>query len=137
MFKLTKGINTYLSPHFSSKEFDCKCRNATCQDYQLDRKLIDVLEQVREHFNTAVMVTSGYRCPAHNAQIGGAKASFHMLGKAVDFVVKNKTITEVFEYLDQLYPQSLGLIDERSWVHLDTRNGKYREKVNLKFTNTI
>jgi len=33
-----------------------------------------------------IVVTSGYRCPARNAKVGGAKGSMHLQGRAFDFV---------------------------------------------------
>ena len=47
------------------------------------------LEKIREHFARPVFVTSGYRCPALNAAVGGANMSQHLVGAAADFVVKD------------------------------------------------
>jgi zinc D-Ala-D-Ala carboxypeptidase len=52
------------------------------------RTLAAVLERVRSALgNHAVAVSSGYRCPALNAAIGGSKTSAHMDGRAADFIV--------------------------------------------------
>ncbi|HXJ02091.1 MAG TPA: D-Ala-D-Ala carboxypeptidase family metallohydrolase [Micropepsaceae bacterium] len=44
------------------------------------------LEAVRELLGHPITVSSGYRCPALNAAIGGAANSAHMFGYAVDFI---------------------------------------------------
>lgn len=45
------------------------------------------LEAVRVRLGCApIIVTSGYRCPALNAAIGGAKNSQHMRGEAADII---------------------------------------------------
>ncbi len=46
-----------------------------------------LLEQVRAKFNAPLVVTSGYRSPALNAQIpGSATNSAHTFGRAADFI---------------------------------------------------
>jgi len=43
-----------------------------------------VLEPLREAYGKPIYVTSGYRCPKHNAAVGGVKNSQHMAGEAAD-----------------------------------------------------
>lgn len=51
------------------------------------RALAEGLEQVRAALGgRAIHVTSGYRCAALNAAIGGAKNSMHMQGLAADIL---------------------------------------------------
>ena len=48
------------------------------------------MEQVRSVLGSNIItVTSGYRCPELNAQIGGSKTSQHMTGEACDFVCRS------------------------------------------------
>ena len=49
----------------------------------IDRELVLKLEQLRE-VTGPVFVASGYRDPSYNRSIGGAKASQHLYGRAVD-----------------------------------------------------
>jgi len=49
------------------------------------RTLADGLEQVQALLGHALEISSGYRCPALNAAIGGTAASQHVLGLAADF----------------------------------------------------
>lgn len=44
------------------------------------------MEKVRELLGHPITVSSGYRSPALNKAIGGAKASHHMIGLACDFI---------------------------------------------------
>mgnify|MGYP003304469701 CR=1 FL=1 len=61
--------------------------------------LVRLADRVREHFGAPVIVSSGVRCITHNALVGGAVASRHMAGKAMDFCVKGKSASEVLAFV--------------------------------------
>lgn len=44
----------------------------------------EVLEPARQRLGIPIMVNSGYRCPKHNAEVGGVANSQHMKGEAAD-----------------------------------------------------
>ena len=43
-----------------------------------------VLDPLREHWGLPIRVTSGYRCPELNDEVGGVEDSYHMEGCAAD-----------------------------------------------------
>ena len=45
-----------------------------------------IFQPLRDHFNTPIAVSSGYRSKALNDMIGGASGSQHMKGEAFDIV---------------------------------------------------
>ena len=48
-------------------------------------ELIDrVLDPIREHWGLPIRVTSGYRCPELNEEVGGVEESYHVDGCAAD-----------------------------------------------------
>jgi uncharacterized protein YcbK (DUF882 family) len=49
------------------------------------------LQILRDHLGESVKVLSGYRSPAHNTKVKGAKGSLHLQAKAADLTVKSKT----------------------------------------------
>lgn len=107
-----------LSEHFDSEEF----RSRDGAEHPIDPALIEVLERVRAWAGAPVTITSGYRSPAHNKRVGGAKNSLHMRGCAADIQVQGKTPTQVYTFLVQSADAPrLGLGLYRSWVHVDTR----------------
>ena len=57
-----------------------------------------ILDPLREKVG-AIKVTSGYRSPEYNKQIGGSPTSQHCKGEAVDMQPLNKSIQEVFEII--------------------------------------
>lgn len=84
-------------------------------------RLIDVvLDPLREAYGEAITVNSGYRSPALNKAVGGAKNSQHMTGEAADITVGTKEGNKwLFEYIRDNLPYDQ-LIDEYdySWVHV-------------------
>lgn len=128
-----KNIIT-LSPNFYLSEFT---RSETADRYGIDNfpdqdaldNLIalceNVLQPLREHLDTAITVTSGYRSPELNTKLRGSSTSQHLSGEAADIVVSGMSNTEVADYIrnnltfDQLiyeYPDpDTGEID---WIHV-------------------
>ena len=75
--------NTQLSLHFNAREFRCKCGRE--HDFQLDDALIEKLEKLYAALNCSqIQVTSGFRCVAHDKNVGGSGTGQHTLGKAAD-----------------------------------------------------
>lgn len=122
----TEQNNEKISTHFKVKEFACKDGSTIIF---VDDYMVQVLEILRNKMGgKPITITSGYRTPAHNAKVGGAKYSYHMRGMAVDIRVEGKTPKEVAKALDEIVP-TCGIILYDSWVHFDTRRRKYRKEV--------
>lgn len=121
----TEQSNEKISEHFRVREFACKDGSTIIF---VDDYMIQVLEILRNKLGAPITITSGYRTPTHNAKVGGAKYSYHMRGMAVDIRVNGKTPKEVAKALDKITPEC-GIIVYESWVHFDTRHGKYRKGV--------
>ena len=66
--------------HFKSSDFDCPC----CGENKMDLSFLLLLDTAREYANIPFVISSGYRCEKHNAEVGGAKLSSHCKGLAVD-----------------------------------------------------
>lgn len=113
-----------LSAHFSRSEFKCNC--GKCDYDTADAELIEVLEQVRKHFNQPVKITSGNRCETYNREVGGSTNSYHVRGRAADIQVHNVPPSVIQEFLLSEYPDKYGIGCYSSFTHIDTRSGKGR-----------
>ena len=113
-----------LSNHFDSNEFECKC--GKCELVPPPQELLNILEDVREHFGKPVTIMSGYRCEHHNTKVGGAKNSRHKKGDASDIKVKDISPNKVQEYLLNKYTDSYGIGKYPYFTHVDARNYKAR-----------
>lgn len=129
-YSLAKDGSRKLSPSFTVREFRCRDGSDTIL---IDEGLVVLLQCIREHFGKAVTITSGYRTATHNATVGGAKSSQHLLGRAADIQVAATPVEDVAAYAESLmpawggvgrYPVKAGRA--KGWVHVDTRTNKSR-----------
>ncbi len=85
----------------------------------------NILQPIRDHFDKAIHVVSGYRSPGLNKKVGGASNSQHLIGQAVDIDNDNTDISnaEIFNYIkenlkfDQLIWE-FGNDESPDWVHV-------------------
>ena len=129
-YSLMADGNRRLAPDFKVRELRCRDGSDTVM---VDEALTVVLQCIREHFGKQVTITSGYRTAAHNAAVGGAKSSQHLLGRAADIRVQGVSVEDVAAYAESLMPDwgGVGRYPVKAgraagWVHVDTRADKAR-----------
>lgn len=88
-----------------------------------------VLEPLRQMLGP-VRVSSGYRCPALNAAIGGARDSQHLTGNAADIFVNGRTLDEVYTWIYDMCPfdQVIREFPPGGWVHVSYDPGRGRRQ---------
>lgn len=99
--------NIWANKYFKKEEFKCKCGGRYCNGYynQPSEKLVRAAVKLREHFNAPITISSGIRCPTHNANEGGVANSRHVQGKAMDFKVQGRTSAEVVSWIKSNLPE--------------------------------
>ena len=129
-YSLARDGERRLAPDFKVRELRCRDGSDTVM---VDETLTVVLQCIRERFGKAVTITSGYRTAAHNAAVGGAKSSQHLLGRAADIRVAGVSVEDVAAYAESLMPDwgGVGRYPVKAgratgWVHVDTRQNKSR-----------
>lgn len=129
-YSFAKNGDRRLAPDFKVRELRCRDGSDTVM---VDEVLTVVLQCIREHFGKPVTITSGYRTAAHNAAVGGAKSSQHLLGRAADIRVEGVSVEDVAAYAESLMPDwgGVGRYPVKAgratgWVHVDTRAEKAR-----------
>ena len=115
-----------LSEHFDSSEFACKCGCGGLEEGAgIDRRLVDVLENMRQFLGVPLEINSGYRCPAHNLSVGGVWNSQHTKGTAADVALPEGMDAEYLAVVAEKFgADGIGVYD---WgVHVDVRGYKSR-----------
>lgn len=80
--------------YFKIEEFACK----HCGANLMDHVFVTELDELRHDLGFALPVSSGYRCPVHNARVSstGAKGP-HTTGRAADFAVDRQRAHQVLK----------------------------------------
>ena len=126
------------SNYFSDEELmchgadqgDCDCGIESAQN--VNPRLLELLDQLRENVGGPLSLSCAYRCPSHNEAVGGVANSQHVQGNAADVLCPDwLTMGEFKWYVEQLpfdgigyYPPDGG--DEDSvggFGHCDVREG--------------
>ena len=85
-------------------------------------RLATKLEDVRTWLGCKITITSGYRPPAVNRAVNGARASRHLTGEAAD-IIPACELNRAYDILNHRWQYALG--DGRirgQFLHLDVRN---------------
>ena len=113
---------------FKLDEFKCRCceSNGTLQAVSNTKALVEnVLDPARERLGRPITVNSGYRCPKHNAAVGGVTNSQHMKGEAADIRCSDIRRLKQIIIDNGRYDQ---LIDYGTFLHVSwKRNGQNRK----------
>jgi len=106
---------TPAASHFKDSEFACP----HCGVALVRPKLKAVLEHLRAQINgKPIRIVSGYRCPPHNREVGGAHDSQHMYAAAADIPSGLVKMAQAFK------AGATGIGTKGDWVtHVDVRDG--------------
>jgi len=122
-YSLRRDGDKQLSPNFRVREF--ASRDGSDKILICDN-LVRMLQTIRDHFGVPVSITSGYRSPRHNAAVGGASNSQHVLGTAADITVRGITPRAIAQYAEWLGAGGIGLYLRSNFTHVDTRRVRSR-----------
>ena len=128
---INRGSDYQLKPNFKEFEFFSKCSDSP-DSHNLDYRLPNVVQYLRDKYNTPIRITSTFRTPNCNLLANGSSKSYHLEGKAIDFqfTKNNKEILkqiysdfasrgEVYQNLKELGINGFGFYN--TFIHLDTR----------------
>lgn len=129
-------VTGQLTKNFSAEEF--KCKDGSGVPIELKANLIKLavnLQVLRDYLGKSITITSGYRSPAHNKKIGGAKFSQHINATAADIKVSGMTPVQVAAAIEKLITENRmvqgGLGIYKSWIHYDVFfDGKNKRRWN-------
>lgn len=114
------------SKYFSDAELACRCCGQL-PNGGIDSRLLQVLDSIRECVGGPVEISCAYRCPAHNAEVGGVPNSQHVLGTAADILIPDgMTVNQLAQIAEACGADGIGEYHNLLFVHVDTRGEKAR-----------
>jgi uncharacterized protein YcbK (DUF882 family) len=114
--------------HFSPSEFDCQCAYHSARPMnaatQMDMNFVRKLDALREAYGKPLTISSGWRCPEHNAAVSSTgDRGPHTTGRAVDLLVNGGDAYHVLRLAMQLGFTGLGISQKgprgSRFLHLD------------------
>ena len=123
VYSLAESGGQWLSSHFRVREF--ACRDGSDQ-VKIDSGLVELLEQIRAAAGGAVVIHSGYRTPAYNRKVGGARYSQHVQGTAADIAVRGASPLLVGQIAEHYLQSRGGIGVYQTFTHVDTRISRAR-----------
>lgn len=105
-------------PHFKPEELACRGTGKLL----IHPESLDALEKLRERLGGAPMIlNSAYRSPEHNRDVGGAKASQHLTGRAFDVSMLNHDPMHFENAAQACGFRGIGHYPASGFMHIDTR----------------
>ena len=93
---LRPASNLKISENFREDEFQCRCCHRVPDD-GMEKLLLIFLEKIRLQVEGAsIALTSGFRCPGHNAAVDGAPSSQHLLATAGDITAADTSVRRLW-----------------------------------------
>jgi zinc D-Ala-D-Ala carboxypeptidase len=95
----------------------------------------NVLQPVRDHYDKTMVISSGYRSPALNKAVGGARTSDHMTGCAADIEIPGVANYDLAVYIRDNLPFTQVILEfytpgipDSGWVHVSYDSGDLRKQ---------
>lgn len=126
--KFESGDKSQLSQHFNVQEFKCKCGKE--HEILIAEELVENLEKLYSALNCSkIIVTSGYRCTAHDKNVGGSGSGQHTKGNAADICCYGQDGQPISSKTVCCKAQDIGfggianITTEYKYTHVDVRTG--------------
>lgn len=74
--------------YFRASEFDSPDQPGLAKG-GMQNAIVMALDRIRARGGFPIIISSGYRTPAHNAEVGGVDGSAHIRGYAADLAIRS------------------------------------------------
>jgi len=118
--------------HFSYEELACRCGQCGPKTgQQMDRRLMDKVQSLRERCGMPLVISSAYRCANHPAEKQKLQLGTHHQGLAVDILVQGKDAYHLLRLaMEMCCFSGIGINQTGShshrFIHLDVATGVNR-----------
>lgn len=117
---------SFISKHVRLEEvYDW--RESKCPILGISPRTLEAFEHIRLRLGgKPLRILSGFRTPATNAEVGGAKNSYHMQGRALDIEIPQGRMIEAEKYAEEFFGETGGIGIYPTFIHIDDRGRKTR-----------
>ena len=92
-YHIPRGVDVQLSKNLWAHEIHCQ-GTGCCRESIISKQMVEMFQLIRDDYGEPIQIAqaggSGYRCSIHNSEVGGAYASLHMTGNALDLHCRDK-----------------------------------------------
>lgn len=115
-----------VSEHFSLSEF--RPGKHSYKYIRVSPALVRALEDIRKKAGEPVIITSSYRPPAYNREVGGVSNSTHIDGLAADIYCDNLSTEKLLEICEEVIGArgGVGYYPKSGFIHVDLRGYEAR-----------
>jgi uncharacterized protein YcbK (DUF882 family) len=109
------------------RDYSCKCG---CGLNNIDKEIAAAHELIDAMYGEKTKLTSGCRCPKHNANSGGKQNSSHLKGKAIDLKPEKPTVFNLCRLAYQIGRagvRRVGFNDKSLFFHIDNDRDKVQD----------
>jgi zinc D-Ala-D-Ala carboxypeptidase len=109
--------------YFSLSELKCKCGKCGSTGNEMDAAFMQKLILLRGELRIPFVLSSAYRCPAHNAKESSTgETGPHTTGKAVDILMRGADALKLIQYAINLGFTGIGIKQHgiSRFIHVDT-----------------
>lgn len=118
--RLTESLSDNFAVHeIAARRLDVRGEHAAFA--RIAPELVEGLQAIRDMLDAPITVTSGYRYPALNDDVGGAGSSQHMTGRAADVKSPSASPLEIARVAIDVLGRDIGLGLGANIVHVDMR----------------
>ena len=103
---------SYVWQYISHLEYACPCCSTLPPDFSMSNpdqvfiELFEAFKEIREEWGNPIKISSGYRCPSYNEQVGGVPLSIHISGLALDLDCKDtEEVHDLVDVIQDLHPE--------------------------------
>lgn len=112
--------------YFHIDEFACQGTGKV----DMDPEFLQAIDDLRHECGFPFTITSGYRTKEHNDNIGGAKNSQHLFGRAADIQASGSSAQKIVALAREFGFTGVGVAQKgphsKRFIHLDTKAGPFR-----------
>ena len=106
--------------YFNPGEFACRCCGISAMDFNF----IQMLDKIRHEYGKPMRISSGYRCPAHNASVSSTGTSGpHTTGLASDVAIAGHDAYAILNLAVMMGATGIGVAQKGNWnsrfIHID------------------